>query len=165
MKKKNKMILKINWQGPFRLGTVINKMKDAGEKPYYEGNDYGLYQIYGNHILCLAGTLLYIGEAIDQVFSVRFKQHDNDWLGKEKGIRIYLGRIYNPEKHSRKDKWDTWKRDVNMAERIMIYKYSPNYNNVGITEPPKLSYPVRLIHYGKRHKLKKEDNVPADFKL
>jgi len=35
-------------------------MNNAGSLPDYEGDDYGLYQIYGKHILCeINGTLFY----------------------------------------------------------------------------------------------------------
>jgi len=155
--------IEIQWDGPFKPKTVIEKNNDSGRRPYYEGRDYGLYQIYGNHILCGTDTLLYIGEATDQTFSVRFSQHQKEWLEREKGAQIYLGRIYDPKRHYRKDKWNSWREDVKIAERILIYKYSPHYNNVGISDFPKLSNSAQLIHSGKRHRLKKKDNAPEDF--
>ena len=50
--------IKIEWDGPFSLKEVVEKMDDAGQPPDYEGKDYGLYQIYGKHILCGKNTLL-----------------------------------------------------------------------------------------------------------
>ena len=41
----------IEWTGPFDYQEVIDKMKDGGNDPEYDGNDYGLYKIYGKHIL------------------------------------------------------------------------------------------------------------------
>lgn len=95
-------------------------MNDAGKSPDWGGDDYGLYQIYGKHILC-GFTLLYIGKTVEKTFSGRFKQHEQ-WLNEEEKIRIHLGRIHDPEKHSAKDKWESWKRDVERAEQILIYK-------------------------------------------
>jgi len=160
---KRALNIKIQWLGPFNLKAVIERMDDAGKRPCFEGRDYGLYQIYGNHILCGTDTMLYIGEATDQTFSARFSQHQKEWLRREKNTQIYLGRIYDPKRHHKKDKWDSWREDVKIAERILIYKYSPHYNNIGISDFPKLSNPVCLIHVGKRHKLNKEDNAPKDF--
>jgi len=55
--------IQIDWQGPFSVEEVIKKMDDEGASPNYDGEDYGLYQIYGTHILCGHNTLLYIGKA------------------------------------------------------------------------------------------------------
>jgi len=134
-------------------------MNNAGSPTYCEGDDYGLYQIYGKHILCGPDTLLYIGEATEQTFFDRFKQHRSEWLDGEQDIQIYLGRIYDPEKHSKIDNWGSWKAEVEIAERILIYKYSPHYNSVGIGELPEPPKDIRLIHNGERHRLEQEDNL------
>lgn len=156
--------IKIEWDGPFSLKEVVEKMDDAGQPPDYEGKDYGLYQIYGKHILCGKNTLLYIGKAIGETFSSRFKQH-RKWLDNEEDIQIYLGRIYDPEKHSKEDNWESWRKDVEIAEKILIYRYSPNYNARQIAKEPDLESfkNVRLIHTGKRHRLEQEDNAPKDY--
>jgi GMC oxidoreductase len=74
--------IRIEWEGPYSVEEVINKMVDGGENPDWDGNDYGLYQIYGRHILCGKNTLLYIGIAPEETFSQRFREHkiwlDND---------------------------------------------------------------------------------------
>jgi len=156
--------IKIEWEGPFDLLTIIAKKKDGGVPPDYEGNDYGLYQIYGNHILCKADTLLYVGIAVDETFAERFKHHKKEWLNKEENIQIYIGRVYDPKKHSKTSNWSAWKKDIEIAEDILIYKYSPNYNNAGITDPPKLQHEhIQLIHCGERHKLQEIDKAPEDF--
>jgi len=62
----NRYEIRIEWSGSFSLESVIEKMNNAGSLPDYEGEDYGLYQIYGKHILCGPDTLLYIGEATEQ---------------------------------------------------------------------------------------------------
>jgi GNAT superfamily N-acetyltransferase len=154
--------IEIEWEGPFEVEEVINEMTDEGKSPEYDGNDYGLYQIYGEHILCGKDTLLYIGKAPEQTFAVRFLQH-KEWLDDESGIQVYIGRIYDPERHSENDRWMSWEEDVDTAERIMIYKYSPNYNSRSLANPPKLDSDVQLIHNGAKHRLECEDNAPEDY--
>jgi GNAT superfamily N-acetyltransferase len=157
--------IKIDWEGPLSVNQVIADMTDEGEPPYYEGHDYGVYQIYGKHILSGSDTLLYIGRATRQSFSSRFVEHNKDWLGNEEEIKIYLGRIDDPNKYSRDDHWKTWERDAELAENIMIYKYSPNYNNVGITDQPSLAgfEKVSIMHQGEKHKLNGKDTAPDDY--
>lgn len=158
--------LPILWEGPFRPKTVMDRFTHAGARPDYSGNDYGLYQIYGRHILAGPDALLYIGKAAEQTFSTRFKQHQ-PWLSKEyPGIRIYLGRLNFPERHAApEDHWKTWAADVRLAESILIYKYSPHYNSMAISEPPDLSGfdQVEIHHHGKRNCLKAKDVVPRDW--
>ena len=157
-------MIEIKWEGPFLLNEVITK-KDDGWNPdnNYEGNDYGLYQIYGQHILSGPDTLLYIGKATRQTFSYRFRQHKK-WVEKEKKIRIYLGRVYDSKKHSKIDNWRTWEDDVEDAEKILIYKYTPNYNSSEIGDKPKLHHKrIKLVHSGRKHNLRYIDQAPKDF--
>ena len=159
--------IKIQWEGPFSLNEVIQKMIDSGEDPDWDGKDYGLYQIYGRHILHDKNTLLYIGMATEQIFSQRFIEH-RTWLVQdqdEDDIRIYLGRIYDPKKHTKKNNWKSWRKDVRLAEKILIYKYSPNYNSEGLTTEPDLSPydSIRLVHLGEKNRLETEDIAPEDF--
>ncbi|MFX0203974.1 MAG: hypothetical protein ACFFCW_48370 [Candidatus Hodarchaeota archaeon] len=157
-------IIEVKWEGPFTVQWVIEKRNDEGEPPDYGGDDYGLYQIYGNHILCGPNTLLYIGKVTKQTFSRRFKNHKK-WLDNEEGVEVYLGKIYDPKRHSKKNNWKSWESDVHKAESILIYKYSPNYNNIGIGDKPDLSpfKNILLIHKGKRHRLEIKDNAPEDY--
>jgi hypothetical protein len=140
-------------------------MDDCGKSPTWNGKDYGLYQIYGKHILCGENTLLYAGKTTERTFSQRFKEHQK-WLLEdqyEKDIKIYLGRIYNPKRHTQKDKWKSWKEDIGDAEKILIYKYSPNYNGRELAGIPKLHHPkFELFNGGRRGRLKNRD-VPKDF--
>src|SRR2546428_8743247 len=119
--------LTVTWSGPFQLDEVIKDFNDGGKSPSYEGPDYGLYQIYGKHILAGSDTLLYIGRNTQQTFSARFSAH-REWIEKEEEIQIYLGRIYDRERHLPVNDWEVWVRDVQIAECLLIYKYSPNYN-------------------------------------
>jgi hypothetical protein len=159
--------IKITWEGPFEFEEVITKLTDEGEPPDYDGDDYGLYQIYGEHILCGKNTLVYIGKAVEQTFSSRFLQHRKLWLENELNTQVYIGRIYDPEKHSKKEDWNGWKQDVDFAEKILIYKYSPNYNSSDIANPPEHIFDeydkIRLVHDGEKGGLESEDNAPENF--
>jgi len=156
--------IKIEWEGPFKVDDVINRMDRAGEHPLWDGEDYGLYQIYGEHTLCGKNTLLYIGIVTGRTFSQRFREHKG-WLDKdqkEEDINIYLGRIYDDRRHLSNELWTA---DVKITEKILIYIYSPNYNSRELTEPPiLLPYEsIRLIHNGERGRLKLQNNAPNDF--
>lgn len=154
----------IEWDGPFGVNDVINKMNRAGAPPIWDGEDYGLYQIYGEHTLCKKNTLLYIGITTVRTFSQRFMEHKS-WLEqdqKEEDVEIYLGRVYDPKKHLTDE---IWEEDIKIAEKILIYIYSPNYNSRELSSPPDLSpyESIRLVHAGKRGKLEPMDNAPQDF--
>ena len=161
---KQRLEIKVMWDGPFSRDEVIGRSNDAGTPPDYDGADYGLYQIYGRHILCGTDTLLYIGRATGQTFARRFRQHDR-WLSREDETSVYLGRIYDPRRHSADDLWASWEAEVKLAECVMIYKYSPNYNSVAVSGPPPLAnyYSVELIHEGNCHKLHRRDSAPSDW--
>ena len=137
-----------------------------GTAPEYDGPDYGLYQIYGKHILAGPDSLLYIGKATQQTFSSRFYAHQS-WLANEDDITIYLGCIYDRERHlpGPAHDWPVWVRDVQIAECVLIYKYSPNYNSVSISDPPLLDPDQRVIlnHSGRRHRLRSQDVAPDDW--
>jgi len=155
----------ITWEGPYTYEKVIKKLTDGGnKKDNWDGEDYGVYQIYGKHILSRHRALLYIGKAFRQTFSRRFKDHEK-WLKEEENVKIYVGRIYNPKRHSGKDNWKSWEDDVELAENILIYKYSPHYNSRSLSEQPKLGDHKRvyLRHKGKIGKLNKKDTAPDDL--
>ena len=156
--------LTVEWVGPNQLDAILKGFNDGGMPPLYDGHDYGLYQIYGRHILAGSDTLLYIGEATRQTFSSRFSTHMS-WLANEEEITVYLGRIYDRQRHLPKNEWAVWARDVQIAECLLIYKYAPNYNSDSIAEPPSLKPYERVIlnHSGQRHRLHPKDVGPDDW--
>ncbi|MFZ2225460.1 MAG: hypothetical protein WAV26_12325 [Candidatus Deferrimicrobium sp.] len=154
----------IHWQGPMTLAEVF-KHCDAGKSPFWNGKDYGLYQIYGRHILDpprakVYRSLLYIGEATEQTFASRFREHVS-WLKHEwtESISIHVGRFNGEYANNRE-----WKKDVLLAERVLIYTYSPHYNSSAIANWPRLPghKKVAVIHRGKPGRLR--SNVfPKDW--
>lgn len=154
--------LAIEWSGAHSLDEAIERLDDAGEPPEYDGEDYGVYQIYGQHILSGPGTLLYVGKAAKQTFADRFRQHES-WLRDEDEVCIHVGRVWDEARHAGREK--TWETDVDLVEKILIHKYSPNYNSASIAEEPDLLgfERVELIHRGERNKLHSLDTAPDDF--
>ena len=75
-------IVRIEWEGPFSIEEVL-ELDDRNK-------DYGLYQIYGHHIVYGKDSLLYIGQP-GNTFSQRFNEH-LVWLEEEEGVFIYVGR-------------------------------------------------------------------------
>jgi hypothetical protein len=158
----------IEWEGPFTSAHVIEKCDDAGDCPRYDGEDYGLYQIYGRHILddpkapSYKPSLLYIGEATDQTFASRFRMHKRSWLEHEwkESISIHVGRFNALYRTDRE-----WKANVLLVERILIYTYSPHYNSSLISVRPKLTGQEEVVvaHKGDRGRLRKKDVVPKDW--
>ena len=116
----------IEWEGSFSLDYVIDNLNDGKD-------DYGLYQIYGHHIVYGANSLLYIGKAESSTFSQRFSQHHSGWLSEEEGVSIRIGRIasedYAPDPS---DGWSDWREVLRDAEALTIYWHSPAYNSSNI---------------------------------
>ncbi len=71
--------VRVEWQGTFSIEEVLI-LND-------ENDDYGLYQIYGCHVIFGSDSLLYIGMARDQTFGQRLGQHDAEWLCEEGGCQ------------------------------------------------------------------------------
>lgn len=161
--------IEIIWEGPLSIEDVIASKNNGGnEVDGWAGCDYGVYQIYGPHILHRDCALLYIGQAPKQTFSERLKQHkacllkDDNWSK----IKIHLGRLENSPEYTKKDNWESWYRDVDIAEAILIYKYSPNYNSSRLGDYPDLHglNEIKLAHRGNRGSLMPEDSALSDFK-
>lgn len=57
-------VIQLKWEGPFRI-------EDLRSLNNYE-TDYGIYQIYGNHLVYGENVLLYIGYILDKQISRLF---------------------------------------------------------------------------------------------
>ena len=110
-------IVRIEWEGPYAFADVL-VLND-------KERDYGVYQVYGEHVVFGEGTLLYIGIARDQTFGRRLSQHA--WL--EEDNEIVVGRIAESDyKHDRLD-WSDWYELLGDVEALEISWHSPPYNS------------------------------------
>lgn len=159
----------IHWEGGLSVDDVLLKRKEGISSGWTGDEDFGLYQIYGQHILDeqdapgYKPSLLYIGEATEQTFADRFGQHRKDWLEQEWGpVTIYLGRNRRMG-GSYSD--DEWKADILLAEKVLIYTYSPHYNANSIADAPDLGgFTITLVNEGSRGRLWPINVVPRDYK-
>ena len=143
------MKITIEWEGPFTICDV-KEMDD---------DDYGLYQIYGEHILFGKGSLLYIGRT-EKTFRDRFFDqsyaHWKEWIEFDikdgKDVSIYIARV------SRKDVPPKLLKDV---EVVQIYWHSPPYNakhigSVGCKRKKRFEKnPLQIVNEGELHRLTK----------
>ena len=106
----------IEWQGPISWDDLA---RFTSEK------DYGVYQICGGHVVYGSDVLLYIGKAERQYFGSRIPQEkwwpDNHDAAR---IRVYLGRLAGEITPID----DIWGRQIDLAERLLIYACVPAYN-------------------------------------
>ena len=146
-------IVRIEWEGPYTFADVLS-LND-------EERDYGVYQVYGKHVVFGAGTFLYIGLARDQTFGRRLSQHD-DWI--EEDDKIVVGRIAESDyKHDPPD-WSDWHKLLEDVESLEIYWHSPPYNSKNIRDYH--GQPLILINDGERGRLSagcESDHIPYYF--
>ena len=116
--------VRVEWEGPFCLDYVIDELNGK--------DDYGLYQIYGTHIVYGASSLLYIGKAEGLTFSQRFSQHRSEWLSEEEGVSIRIGRIVSDDHAYDPPDWPDWRKVLRDAEALTIYWHSPAYNSSNV---------------------------------
>ena len=131
--------VRVEWEGPFSIEEVLEL--DNRNK------DYGLYQIYGRHVIFGAGSLLYVGET-NQTFGQRFTKH-TEWLEEEEGVFIHAGRIVNEDYNA-----CNRKQVIEDTEALTIYWHSPPYNSDHIQRYKR--QPLRVVNLGKRGSLDKE---------
>ena len=136
-------LIEIEWDGPFKTEDV---------KALTSESDYGVYQIYGAHVVYGSDVLLYIGKAVQQHFGTRVPQHagwidDNHDAGR---IRIYVGRLAGEATPS-----DTvWGRHIDLAERLLLFCHSPALNvqkNLGSLDADLQD--VHVLNWGHRANL------------
>ena len=132
-------IVRIKWQGPYDLADALT-LNDEEE-------DYGVYQVYGEHVVFGDDTLLYIGIAREQTFGRRLSQHD--WL--EEDNEILVGRIAESDyKHDYPD-WSDWHELLGDVEALEIFWHSPPYNSKHLRDYHRR--PLILINEGERMRL------------
>ncbi len=132
--------IRVEWEGPFSIKEVL-KLNDQDE-------DYGLYQIYGHHIIFRADSLLYIGKAEGSTFSQRFSQHCSGWLSEEEGVSVRVGRIASGDYADDPPDLSDWQQVLRDAEALTIYWHSPPYNSQNINNYN--GQRLKVINKGKR---------------
>ena len=132
--------IRVEWEGPFSIKEVL-KLNDQDE-------DYGLYQIYGRHIIFGAKSLLCIGKAEGLTFSQRFSQHRSGWLSEEEGVSVRVGRIASGDYADDPPDWSDWQQVLRDAEALTIYWHSPPYNSQNINNYN--GQRLKVINKGKR---------------
>jgi len=136
--------VKVNWDKPIDVESA-DSFND-------EKNDYGLYQIYGHHIVFGAGSLLYIGIAIEQTFGGRFRQHYDEWIkDEEEDISIRVGRLNEDDYEHDTYEWKDWCQLVKDTEALLINWHTPPYNSQNISDYT--GQPLNVQNWGDRGSL------------
>ena len=120
-------VIHVQWKGPLTWEEV------KGPKG---PTDYGLYQIVGRHPIYGSYVLLYIGLADGQTFGQRIPEHYSESQFRRNDVenmRIFVGRL---EKSERKRQLtdDDWSRQIEFAEKLLIFAHSPAFNSQQIKE-------------------------------
>jgi hypothetical protein len=133
-------IIEIKWIGAYNP-TTISSLRSS--------EDFGVYQIYGNHNISGPKTLLYIGQANDQFFGVRIPQHE--WVSLEQlDCEIYVGKLGSSEQCSPA----TWTKQVNIVEKLLVDYCQPPFNSQLLQGLDNLiDDETLLFNFGKRFKL------------
>ena len=108
-------LVRIDWEGPLTMGEVLTRTGP---------NDYGIYQVYGHHVVFGSNALVYIGRAREQTFGVRLANRFS--LLPDASFR--LGRI-SEQFYKDADDWHDLVADV---EALTIWWHSPPYNSKNI---------------------------------
>ena len=103
-----------------------------------KGEDYGVYQLYGDRMTYAKDILLYIGKAQDQSFGETIKQHEHEWnnwwhIGI-RPTRIHLGRLGKTDDGNQ----DSWGDAIDKTEKLLIHIYNLSLNGqeFGRVRPP-----------------------------
>ena len=126
-------VVRIEWEGPFTIDQVL-ELNDKSK-------DFGLYQIYGRHVIFGLGSLLYIGKTED-TFSKRVKGNYADWKPRtpwyqeDREVSVRIGHLhcegYEGFMRLQKDDPD-FSKLLRHVEDFQIFCHSPPYNGMGIS--------------------------------
>ncbi len=136
--------VKVIWDKPIDIASAL-LLND-------EEDDYGLFQIYGHHIVFGAGSLLYIGMTTEQTFGVRFRQHHDEWIkDEEKDVFIHIGRLNEDDYEHDPPEWTDWSQLVKDTEALLINWHTPPYNSRNISDYT--GQPLNVQSWGDRGSL------------
>lgn len=117
MKTVKKIIINIDWEGPFSFAN-LSEINDSNK-------DYGIYQVYGCHPVYGSNVLLYIGKADQQTFKVRIQQSYWDYYQDGRNSKFYVGRLSGITTPQEKE----WCCSIALAEALLIYSHKPAFNS------------------------------------
>ncbi len=135
-------LIQLDWEGPYSLNDLPALMDTE--------IDYGIYQIYGKHHVYGNDVLLYIGQAERQTFGSRILQEN--WLdtNDSNNLKIYVGRLHGPIIPTQ----ETWAKEIDLAERLLIYVHKPAYNSKSISSlPDKEMQSIHILNWGDHRNL------------
>ncbi|WP_172370441.1 hypothetical protein [Sporosarcina jiandibaonis] len=117
-------LIQIDWEGSYNLKDLPNLTNVV--------TDYGIYQIYGKHPVYGSDVLLYIGKSDFQTLGKRISQEG--WLdtNASNNTKVYVGRLHGLQKPTN----EMWSKDIDLAERLLIYVHKPAYNSRSISSLP-----------------------------
>jgi len=86
-------------------------------------------------------------------------------VGWKRAIKIVMSQNHDPKStHKEEYVLRSVVEGYETAEKLLIYKYSPNYNTKNIYDKPRLPFKViTLKHLGDRHRLRPKDVAPEDY--
>ncbi len=141
-------VIHIEWTGPHAPSELVNLCKSI---------DYGIYAIYGHHPVYGSDTLLYVGKAQDQTFGQRIRQEgwDKGSMEDPAHTEIYVGRLKGPDTPP----LEVWKKEIDLAEKLLIHTHGPAYNSQQIGEVSESDSEVcdiRVLNWGSHRAVRPE---------
>jgi hypothetical protein len=138
-------VLHLAWEGPFSV-SELSELNDPDK-------DIGIYQIYAHHPV-YGYSLVYIGKATgrreeknDRTFCARIKEEK--WnTGSENDpqqVAIYVGRLTGQT-----PQLAVWRKQIDLAEKLLIHSHAPAYNSVNVFNAVALTDcgDVRVVNWG-----------------
>ncbi len=130
-------LIQVQWDGPY---TLVDLPELTNEE-----TDYGIYQIYGKHPTYGSDVLLYIGKADYQTLGRRISQENWIDTNDSNNTKIYAGRLYGEAIPSE----DEWSKEIDLAERLLIYVHKPAYNSRSVASFPDAELQtVHVLNWG-----------------
>jgi hypothetical protein len=130
-------LIQIDWEGPYTLDNLDLLTNDS--------QDYGIYQIYGKHIVYGKDVLLYIGKAEQQTIGKRISQ-ENWWDTNDSNhLKIYAGRIAGETTPLEK----VWSKEIDLVEKLLINVHKPAYNSKNLNSIPDIELQdIHILNWG-----------------
>lgn len=135
-------LIQLNWEGPYSKNE-LDLLKN-------EVTDYGIYSIYGTHLVYGKDVLLYIGKADRQTLGKRISQEGWDDTNDSNNLKIYVGRLHGPINPSE----EVWSKHIYLAESLLIYVHKPAYNQKSISSLPDTDLQnIHILNWGDHRSL------------